>query len=225
MKFERILMLLPLILMNACSSSVDEIKIGSYSFCVPRENIDLYVENIDNKLDQGFDTGGPQVVFTWRPEVVQENVSGFRKRHGNNDEFISTLKVSVYAPNKNKINFIQGAESVRDVLTLSGSFEGAVVKYDDAGDYYRVSRRVEYPVKWEVLTIKPDRNAKLPERKDQVWLGSCHHSEDGSAGCYFDRTYNDLFLNIRVGGDNFHLRSEIVAFVKGEIDFWKSLCG
>ncbi len=215
-----------LIIVSACSSaSVERIEVGDYKLCVPSNNIDIYTgSDKGEQLNDGFDTGGPQVVFTWRPEVVEKGVVGYQKKYGGSIMFISTLKVSAYAPGKERMDFLLGPESVEHALNLTNSFDNAVVVHDETENYFRVSRKIEYPSKWVVITMKPGRDVKVPERKDQFWLGDCFNSSTGMKGCYLDREYNGLYLNISFGGDNFHLREKIVSFVTNQIEVWRNAC-
>lgn len=218
-------LLLSLMSISSCfGSSEKKFQLGGNVLCVPKKHVVLSGSGSINSEQGIYDTGGPQLVVSWEPEDVAQSLASYQKRHGDNLKYKSVLKASIFVPSVDKLSFFKSAKPYIDRLTLTGTFEDAVVSYDEAG-LYKVSRRSEANYKWEVLTVEPGNSAVIPDKKEDFWLASCSTFGDGSGvNCHTEFDYNGLYFRVTIAGPNLHLSNEIKDFIVNQIDAWRQSC-
>ena len=214
-------LLLLLVSISSCfGSSEEKLQLGGHVLCVPKKHVVLSGGDSINSEQGSYDVGGPQLVVSWEPEDVVQNLASYQLRHGDNLEYKSNLKVSIFVPSAEQLSFWKSATPYVDRLKLTGTFEDAVVSQVEAG-MYKVSRRSESNYKWEVLTVEPGNSTVIPDKKEDFWLASCSSFGDGSGvNCYTEFDYSGLYFRVAIASPNLHLHNEIKDFIVNQLVSW-----
>jgi len=84
---------------------------------------------------------------------------------------------------------------------------------------------------WEVLKIKPDKKAVIPESLSDYHVASCSglagidgfHDEVGTS-CDYSLEIDGYLVKIKTTGNNLHLKEKITGFVKDQLALWRENC-
>jgi len=205
-----------LLLLNACSEYTT-VTIGNDVFELPNENISTIADEKGSRKISGFDSSSLRFSLRWGQDELAREIKSYQP-YREERRFPNTMVVSLYAPSKEKLDYMESSKPYIDSYLLRNRYKNAVVEANVKDGTYFVYESSKKMV-WAILKIKPNSLKHFPDKQSDFWIGECSDYRDGlGASCVTETTYRNYYLRIEFAGNNWHVVENIKEFVLGELE-------
>ncbi len=206
------------------ASEFREIDTGKDLLCLPGEQKGLFsTPPVFERLIKGGDVPASDSSFlvTFDPEQVGSVVPEYAIED-------SGQRASLHA----KITNVGGQEaltaSLRGGLFAEGlQLRGNYIYMEKFAEQkaYRVSQ-LPFPdvLSWNVYTVKPSADRKIPDSVEDYHLGQCIVQTGGRRQCYQVTHVDGYHVRFELNEKNLFLKEELRTFLSGQLQTWRENC-
>jgi len=208
-----------------------EITLGKNTYCIPKRYSILNQTTGPLFTIKGADTGpyGGSFQVAIDPPEIKKSIPDYLLNHG---DLPAVYFINVRQAPKEELKRILDPQSFANILQLKNDYENAHVEYDRQNNFYRVSDFGFPPpfVWWEVIKIKPDQKAIVPENINDYYLASCLKRvgitglNGNSSKCDYSLEIDGYLVKIKTTENNLHLKPQITAFSRKLLALWQQNC-
>ncbi|MDY6991326.1 MAG: hypothetical protein SVR94_01800 [Pseudomonadota bacterium] len=208
-----------------------QLTLGKNTFCIPKRYSILNQTSGPLFTIKGADTGpyGGSFQVAIDPPEIKQSIPDYLLNHG---DLPAVYFINVRQAPKEELKRILDPQSFANILQLKNDYENAHVEYDRQNNFYRVSDFGFPPpfVWWEVIKIKPDKKAIVPENINDYYLASCIRyggttaTNGNSSNCEYSLEIDGYLVEIKTTENNLHLKPQITAFSKKLLALWQQNC-
>jgi hypothetical protein len=208
-----------------------QITLGKNTFCIPKRYSILNQVSGPLFNIKGADTGpyGGSFQVAIDPPEVKQSIPGYLLNHG---DLPAVYFINVRQAPAEELKRALNPQSFANILQLANDYENAYVEYDERNNFYRVSDFGFPPpfVWWEVVKIKPDKKAIVPENINDYYLASCLRYggttgiNGNSSSCDYSLEIDGYLVEIKITENNLHLKEQITEFSKKLLVLWQQYC-
>jgi hypothetical protein len=205
------------------ASDMATIKLRNHVFTVPARyslegSVPDWLRNVTG-LDESHD-----ILLTFGADEIAAHVPGYVTKDEGYTENI-TVRVAALDP----VDVARSADPSRfsDVWSGTGSYKDRIVEPYKNRPWYKVFRKLEYPVSWAVLSQYPDSNKPFPLKISDFWLAECLtlHSPLTKSGkrvdCTTDRLTGDIEIEFDVSEQNLPVIEAVGDYIQATILAWE----
>lgn len=218
---------------NSCNASVESnnVVLGDAVFCIPKryDMLDQTTGSMFNinGVDTGSHVGSFQVSIP--PNEVKKTMAEYLLGDG---DLPASFIINVSLVPANQLEKSINSKYYADTLQLVSDYENAQIEYDEKNHFYRVSNWGNPPpfVLWEVLKMKPKKNAIIPERLSDYHVASCSNA-GGTTGtngtssiCDYSIKIGNYLVKIITTEINLKLKEKIITYAEKLLTSWKKRC-